>query len=189
MSLATETFGRELGLIADDTLRNFTEYVLTKAPTYFWVVPSSSTGKYHSRQSNGDGGLVRHTKAVVYFSEILCRAYSVEGKDKDIVVASCVLHDVVKYGLVMEKYTTKTHDKEGANFILALGRPFEGLDSEDLGRIVQNVGLHMGQWTKHERAKKFPEEYRVDELIVHLADMCSAGKEVNLEFLQENLIG
>lgn len=189
MSRAYDYLGAELKQIEDAGIRDFTEQVLSVAPMYFWVVPSSSTGKYHCAQSNGTGGLVRHTRAVVYFAGILCRAYALEGRDKDIIVSACILHDVVKYGLTMQKFTTKIHDKDGANFILNTGKQSVLIDKHTVNDIAQAVGHHMGRWTTHERAKKFPEDYTTRELIVHLADMCSAGKEVNLEFLQENLIG
>lgn len=47
----------ELDQIRDEQIMTFTRYVLEKAPTYFWTVPSSSSGKYHPPQSNGEGGL------------------------------------------------------------------------------------------------------------------------------------
>ena len=151
-------------------------------------MPSSSTGKYHNKQSNGEGGLLRHSKAVVYFASILCRAYGIEGKQKDIVTSACILHDIVKYGLVMQKYTTKTHDKEGADFILNLGKDFKELPYDDLLAICCGVAYHMGQWTTHPKKKRFPEDYTNTEVIVHLADMCSAGKEVSLGFLEQNIM-
>lgn len=183
MSLATETFEQELNQIQDKTIRDFTIHVLEKAPPYFWVVPSSSTGKYHSRQSNGEGGLVRHTKGVVYFAGIFCRAYNIEGKYKDRIIAACLFHDVCKYGITMQKYTTKTHDKEASVFVYKLGETFTGLDKTDLVEICNICLHHMGQWGVHERVKKFPEAYTTAELILHLSDMASAGKEVSLDFL------
>ena len=189
MSRAEDLLGNELRQIEDDNIREFTKSALDKAPAYFWLVPSSSTGKYHPAQSNGTGGLVRHTRSATYFAGILCRAYNLEGREKDIVISSVILHDIVKYGLVMEKYTTKTHDRDGAGFLAKLAIDFEGIAKKDVSEICNAVAYHTGRWTSHNRAKKFPEEYATAELIVHLADMCSAGKEVNLEFLQENLIG
>lgn len=189
MSRANEMFGAELELIENDTIRGFTELCINKLPAYFWLVPSSSTGKYHCAQSNGTGGLYRHTRAVVYFSQIFCRAYNLEGKDKDIVISACLLHDGLKYGMVMQKFTTKTHDKEMADYVLELGKSYPAIAYQDLMSICTGIAFHFGRWTAHPKAKRFPEDYSKIETVVHLADMASAGKEVNLEFLQENLIG
>jgi 23S rRNA maturation-related 3'-5' exoribonuclease YhaM len=193
---AREYFGAELDLIKDDGVRQFTEFALNKAPTYFWVVPSSSTGKYHPSQSNGKGGLVRHTRSAVYFAaDRLCRAYNVEGLDRDVVISAVLLHDLVKYGQPMQKYTTKDHDKTGADYIYALYKGLaekgeaEEISKDTVGSICKAVAFHFGRWTTEGRAKQFPQDYTVLETIVHLADMVSAGKEVNLDFLQESLIG
>jgi len=191
MSVAKEFFETELELIEHGDIRHFTEYLLNKAPAYFWLVPSSSTGKWHPPQENGTGGLVRHSKAVAYFAERLCRAYAVEGRDKDLILSACVSHDICKYGLVMQKHTTKTHGTDGANYILNMWKQFVNdkgeLPEQDVLVICRGVAHHMGRWTIN--GKKFPEEYTTSELIVHLADMMAASSEVSLGFLQESLIG
>lgn len=180
----------EVSLIQDEGIRSFTQYVLDRAPNYFWTVPSSSTGKYHPRQSNGIGGLIRHVRSMVYFAGILCRAYSVEGKEKDIVISACILHDLLKYGDPMQKHTTKTHDKEGADYVFKLGVSYcteveqPVVTKQTVLDICKAIAYHMGQWTSDNRKKMFPEEYTRTELIVHLADMVSAGNQVNLDFLE-----
>ena len=67
-------FERELNLIVDEELRMITKaYLDEKVPPYFWEIGASSSGKYHPKFSQNDGGLVRHTKAVVMFAEELLR--------------------------------------------------------------------------------------------------------------------
>ena len=34
----------------------------------FWTMPASTSGKYHPAHSLGQGGLIRHTRAVVLFA-------------------------------------------------------------------------------------------------------------------------
>lgn len=181
-------FATELSMIKSDDVRTFTEEVLRKAPNYFWVVPASSTGKHHPPQDNGHGGLVRHSRAVVYFGTRFCMSYNIEGRRRDLILASCILHDIVKYGFTMGRWTTKTHGKDGADFIMNVWRQNEELlPKGDVLTIGKCVALHMGRWT--EGGKTFPTDWEVDEQIVHLSDMMSAGKEVMLGFLQESLIG
>jgi len=81
----------ELNQIVDKQIKAFTEHVLNNAPDYFWLVSSSSSGKYHPEQSQGEGGLVRHTKAAVYFAVKLCEVYGVTGSMKDCVISACIL--------------------------------------------------------------------------------------------------
>jgi putative nucleotidyltransferase with HDIG domain len=176
---------QELNQIADNKIRDFTQHVLKSAPEYFWTVPSSSSGKYHPEQSNGEGGLVRHTRAVVYFAVKLCDVYSVIGTEKDCIISACILHDIVKYGEVKLPHTTKNHDYEGAMFVKKLGEAYD-LDREALLIIVGCVAWHMGRWTDmtgRNRAQKFPEDYTKPQMITHLADVISAQKNVALSHI------
>ena len=40
-------------------------YLIDSLPDYFFEVAAASTGKYHPKYAQGEGGLVRHTKAAV----------------------------------------------------------------------------------------------------------------------------
>ena len=70
-------FEREINLIQSEDYRMFVKYYLDNyCPKYFWEIGASSSGKYHPKFSQGVGGLVRHTKAVVMFAEELLRMSS-----------------------------------------------------------------------------------------------------------------
>ena len=58
-------FEKELKYINNDSYRNDAMYLLDALPDYFYEIPAASTGKYHPQYAQGDGGLVRHTKAAV----------------------------------------------------------------------------------------------------------------------------
>jgi putative nucleotidyltransferase with HDIG domain len=177
----------ELNQIADKQIKAFTEHVLGKAPEYFWQVPSSSSGKYHPEQSNGEGGLIRHTRATVYFAVKLCDVYSVTGTMKDCVISACILHDIVKYGEPKQSHTTKNHDYEGALFVKKHGEEF-GLNTDALTTITSCIAWHMGRWTDmsgRNKSKVFPGEYSTEQMITHLADVISAQKNVSLCHVSE----
>lgn len=63
--MKSELFKNELKTITSDDIRDFAKVVLDDAPDYFFKVAASSTGKYHPAYALGDGGLMRHTKAVL----------------------------------------------------------------------------------------------------------------------------
>lgn len=176
----------ELDQISNNQIKTFTEHVLKEAPAYFWVVPSSSGGKYHPPQSNGEGGLVRHTKAAVYFAAKLCDVFNVSESVKDCVLSACILHDIVKYGEPKQAYTTKNHDYEGALFVKKHGEAF-GLDTNVLTCITSCIAWHMGRWTDmtgRSVPKAFPGGYDPAQMITHLADVISAQKNVNLSHIE-----
>ena len=63
----------ELNMIKSDDIREFAKILINDAPEYFFHVPASSTGKYHPSYALGEGGLARHTKAVMRFFNHIIR--------------------------------------------------------------------------------------------------------------------
>jgi hypothetical protein len=186
---------REINMIKCPDIQRFTRNILGKALPYFWSVGSSSTGKYHPEQSNGEGGLVRHTMATAYFAKEFSACFGLAGRDADLAVAAAILHDICKYGIPGGKHTTNIHDKESADYVMALGKAYIAtpeagtFTAADLVEICKGIAFHMGTWTKHERKKEFPYEYSRIELCVHMADMASSRKEVKLAYLEEPTVG
>ena len=75
-----------------------TKFLEEVVPDYFWHVPASSTGKYHPNFAQGEGGLVRHTKAAMCVAEELLRLEEFMYANRDIVYAAIIIHDCFKYG-------------------------------------------------------------------------------------------
>ena len=94
-------FETELQYIKNPKIKEFTQKAIEKLPEYFFSVPASSTGKYHPSYALGDGGLVRHTKAATRIAVELFRmdCFKYSEDEKDMIVASLILHDGCKSGL------------------------------------------------------------------------------------------
>ncbi len=58
----------EISDISDGKVKEFAKKMVEEADDYFFIVPASSSGKYHPSFDLGDGGLVRLTRCVVYYS-------------------------------------------------------------------------------------------------------------------------
>ena len=95
-------FENEIELIQSEDYRMFIrDYLDNYVPNYFWEIGASSSGKFHPQFSQGEGGLVRHTKAVVLFAQELLRMSSymyMSEEHKDYVIMACIVHDTCKYG-------------------------------------------------------------------------------------------
>lgn len=162
-------FSKELGLIKDSNIRNFAEFCLDNIPEYFYLIPASSTGKYHPPFSLGDGGLVRHTKAAIQWYVDLQRWWEEEPEDEALV--ALILHDSYKSGVVQSRYSIKKHAEVAAEQIYNLGIKFD-LDKTILSKICEGIKGHMGVWSaeissrpKSQFAKK-----------ISLADYCASRK-------------
>ena len=181
MEKSSKIFEKEINLIQDEELRMFAHFYFSEvAPEYFFTIGASSSGKFHPEFAQGDGGLVRHTKAVVMFAQELLKMSSyayMKDEYKDYVILACLLHDTCKYGV---KEYDKAHYKDhGAlakctteivwDYYFDSEKPFPFV----LGNAIET---HMGQWGKD---KPFT---NVDRC-VHLADYMASRSFIDIPTL------
>ncbi|WP_157109872.1 hypothetical protein [Thermanaeromonas toyohensis] len=175
--MGPEILGEELSLVKNAKVRQFVEACLRDAPEYFWRVPASSSGKYHPGWAQGEGGLVRHTKAAVRVALDLLRAYPHLEKSRDFIVAALLLHDTLKHG-TGEGRTVKEHP--------LLPEQYYRAHTKLIGRraykkVMALIRGHMGIWGPVKPRIGLFSRLSVVEL-VHLADYiasrkwCSLGK-------------
>lgn len=186
-----DEFEAELRLIKNEEIRDFIRYCLEKAPPYFYEVPSSSGGKYHPSWANGEGGLVRHSRAAAILAVDFARMYKLEGNEADAVVAATIIHDICKWGIPGGKYTTPDHSYTGAKYVHNLAAAY-GKEVPKLKEILGGVAWHNGQWEKRtngQKVKSFPEEFSLIEQAVHCADYTASRAYITINNLEPNLIG
>ena len=180
-------FERELSLIKSESLRcavydymNDPDYV----PDYFWTDGASSSGKFHPKMSQGVGGLVRHTKAVVMFAEELLRMSSyayMKEEFKDFVIAACIIHDTVKYGFgeEIDKSEYANHASNAAQSFAEFC--FNNTNYEPHYLLLQAVRSHMGQWSTDREDRPFTSVDRC----VHLADYMASRNFIDIPSITE----
>lgn len=180
MVKSIKLFEKELAMIKDAELREATaDYLLNATPDYFWTDGASASGKYHPKMSQGEGGLVRHTKAVVMFADELLRMSSyayMKEEYKDYVIVACIVHDTRKYGL-----TAEINRSEYANHAENAAIAFEEFCVEEWGftphfLLLQAVRSHMGQWSTNKEDKPFTSVDRC----VHMADYMASRSFVDI---------
>lgn len=182
----SEIFAKEIALIQDETLRHFTRnYLDNWTPDIFWTTGASASGKFHPDFAKGEGGLVRHTKAVVMFCNELMRmsqwAYMTDAR-KDIAIMACIFHDTCKYGMTNEIDTNeyKNHAENAATNVATAWQeyfhypcPYE---------LEQAIRSHMGQWSTNRDDRPFTP---IDRL-VHLADYVASRNFLSIPELEVN---
>lgn len=129
-------------------------------PDYWFTKPASSTGKYHPQFANGHLGLAKHSLYVAMTWEYFWKGLE-EVFDYDTIIYECGLiattfHDAVKYGyqFLYNKYTTKTHPEDAAEWIKDR---IDVLESEGVyldsvsdyidSYILSAVEHHQGPWS------------------------------------------
>lgn len=182
-------FNLELSLILNEDLKNLIIKTLEQAPEYFWKIPASSTGKYHPNYALGEGGLVRHTKACVRIANELFRNNTVQNftpKEKELIVASLILHDTVKNGFNGGIYTVTEHPLL-VKQLFAQTKVNEK-EEEYCNKLIPLIEKHMGEWTFDRKTKTnvLIEPKSKLERFVHLCDYLASRKCLEVNF---NVVG
>lgn len=181
-------FEYELSCIENDLYYEIAVRAILQAPDYFWIVPASSSGKYHPVTSLGTGGLVRHVKSVYQVSEELLThplyaPFDSIGKDK--IRVAILLHDICKQGLgSTNEHTVPEHPllvREGV-------RPWKDDESiskemsEGWSAICDLIEPHMGVWNKNRSGKEIlPVPSGDMQLFVHLCDYIASRKSITVD--------
>ena len=178
-------FEREINLIVDEDLRMAVKSYMEEAtPDYFWTDGASSSGKYHPQFAQGEGGLVRHTKAVVMFAEERLRMSSyayMREEYKDYVIAACILHDTTKYGMYeYDKAQYKNHAMLAADHFAEWC--YEIGDFYKPSEFLLNaIASHMGQWSTEKEDRPFTSVDRC----VHMADYMASRSFIDIPSISE----
>lgn len=184
-------FSKELGFISDNNKREFCEICLNGLPSYFWVVPASSTGKYHPSYSLGEGGLVRHIKGAVRIAVELfnCNScFNFTKEEQDNIIISLLLHDGFKSGSQDDynnsKYTKHEHPLLASAYVEKVYASHQDLiDYEDIKVISDCISSHMGQWNTNNYSKYvLPRPKNTIQRFIHLVDYLGSRKLLEVNF-------
>ena len=174
--MKSDVLNDQLNLIASQFIREWTKATLEKAPDWFYNAPASSTGKYHPACTIVTGGLVIHTKRVVYIANKLCGGMGISGIEKDMVISACILHDIAKTG--KGGYGTfEDYENHPINAI-KLSAPADNSPLQEyVPKIWELVKYHMSLWTPDPH-KKSIKDYSLMELCVANSDYLATTKDL-----------
>lgn len=187
-----EKLKTELDYIKNERIRRSAEELIKLIPDYFFIVAASSTGKYHPSFSQGEGGLLRHTKAATIIGkEVLSLEYTnniFTDNEKDILLLAIILHDTQKLGKEQERYTRFDHPLLAASFIEENKGKTE-LTEEEIKLLKRVICSHMGQWNTNNYSNiELPKPNDKYEFFVHMCDYLSSKKFLDVKFDENNNI-
>lgn len=105
--------------ITNEELRQFALYATDKIPEYFWVIPASSSGKYHPVTDLGEGGLVRHSLMVARVAIDMLNTTNnlLLLHIRNEILIACLFHDCCKNGIENSGHTEHTHPLIAGEFL------------------------------------------------------------------------
>jgi hypothetical protein len=181
-----EIFQKELDYIWNPKIKEFAEKSLVYAPDYFFVIPASSGGKYHSTFASGEGGLVRHVRAAVRIAVELYRMDMFNyftSDEKDLIIVALLLHDLCKSGIPKQSFTVPDHPLVAAKYINDNPDLHGIITEEQLLIVLDAIRSHSGQWNKDRSGNVIlPKPKTKLQNFVHLIDMLASRKFLEMNF-------
>ena len=183
-----DVFKKELSYIVDEDIKESLAIMIDKIPDYFFTIPAASTGKYHPAFAQGDGGLVRHTKAAVRMAYELYGIYKFPQHTKDLIIMALVLHDSVKKGIEETKWTLHDHPLIACEFIRNNKSELK-LNDDDIEFVCGCISGHMGKFNTCDYSDVIlPLPKTPEQKFVHMCDFLASRKVINITFDKDNNI-
>lgn len=199
----SDLFEKEISYISDKTLQNIVRDTLNAAPECIQTIPASSSGRFHPKADLGEGGLVRHVRAVTAIAKNMIdtdifknMALGVGADDyetimiyADIALAACILHDCMKPNDTPKHSTVFDHPLKAANLFKETAKKYITKENMDYMKVViplvhSCIASHMGQWNTAPYAKGIvlPKPKLGIEQFVHMCDYIASRKFIDFNF-------
>jgi hypothetical protein len=179
-----QLFANEINDIQDEKLRRFAVNLILNAPDYFFTVPASSSGKYHPYFAREEGGLVKHTRCVVFYAECNAESFDFNSHDRDLLIIAAITHDIKKQGDNNSgKHTIWEHPELAAKYVMEIQAKYPTLIAQnDAFKIAEAVLCHMGKWAHHaefvRNKKAYPMPKNMFEYALQSADYIASRTEL-----------
>lgn len=188
-----EMFKDELNHIKNERIRNSCLKLIEILPEYWFSVAAASTGKYHPAYAQGEGGLLRHSKAAMRIGfELLsdpCIGDKYTSDEKDLMLMGLLVHDGLKLGNPKEKYTRFDHPILMAEYIKDNREKLGELSEEEAIFLGDVIKTHMGPWTTDYNGNEVLERPKTKyQNFVHMCDYLASRKCLLVPFDENNNI-
>jgi hypothetical protein len=180
-------FETELGYIKNPRIKLFAEEAIKTLPDYFFDVPASSSGKYHSQYALGNGGLGKHVKACARF---VLECFRLEWynnfteDEKDLIIVALLLHDGAKSGIPQQENTQFNHPVIICEYLRKQETLKNIISEQYFDFIISGILSHMGSWNVDRNGSvRMPKPETKAQKLIHFTDYVCSRKifEVNFD--------
>ncbi len=171
--MGIEMLSGEIERINSEDIKMFAVLALMHADPKFWTAPCSSTGKYHPPEDQGEGGIIRHLIKGTAVVEEFARRARFSPLERDIAIASFLLHDICKQGAPpWGEHTDYTHGMIAYDWL----RQFPLHDMYAKQAILDGVRYHMAPWcyVVSPFGRKEGRAFTQDEMLANLNEVARA---------------
>ena len=173
-----------LDTIENEDMMTLAHSLMMTIPEYFYSVPASSTGKYHPEYTCGNGGLLRHTLAVVQLANHMfdMDPSAFTSRERDMIRIAGMMHDTRKSGtqedFYLDPHTKFEHPILAADAIISVS---DIIPMQELQCIADMVACHMGRWnTRDGYTLVLPIPSTPMEILLHTCDFLASRKDITI---------
>lgn len=175
-------------LLKDFETEIISEYfkdMVAEIPDYIFIIPSSTSGKYHNRTQCEKYGQIYHE---YMFASILNHRLRLKGNRekyntpeiRDCMRCVPVFHDAIKCGWNGSQYTVQDHPMLAAEWVRTT-RVEHDISDEYKEMIACMCEAHSGEWNKNRSGKVIMPEPRNDmEFFIHECDILSSRADLDM---------
>ena len=182
-------FNKEIGYIKDESKRRDIEVLINLLPDYFFLIPASSSGKYHLKFALTNSGLVKHTKVAVRIAiDMFETVNNFSDNDKDLIIMALIMHDGLKKGIIEEENTRFDHPLLVSKLIMENANKLE-MDIDDVRKMCMMIESHMGRWNTSKYSDiELPIPINEIQRFVHRCDYLASRKYLNVRFNKLDIV-
>ena len=167
---------------------NIKEYFLDmceEIPDYIFVIPASTTMKYHNKTQCQKFGQLYHEFMFASIMEHRLRLKGNKEKFSTPEIRDCMrcvpfFHDAIKCGLNGSQYTVQDHPMLAAEWVRQT-KVEHDVSAEYKEMIACMCESHSGEWNKSRAGKEIMPEPRNDmEFFVHECDILSSRSDIDM---------
>lgn len=172
-----------------EEIKSYCEDMINDIPDYIFMIPSSTSLKYHNATQCKTHGQLMH---ILMFAEIMNYILDLEYvKEKtDPVKRDClrctpIFHDAIKCGLNGSQYSLHDHPLIAGKWIRETVVEHD-ISQELKDYIARLCESHSGEWTSTKRSKVvLPKPETDDQFLVHLCDYLSSRPNLDMTYEDE----
>lgn len=160
-------------------------------PDYFFTMPASTSGKYHSEQQCRAGGQLIHAFMFQSCLEHLIALernrsnFASDPHTRDLMRCVPLFHDAYKCGTANSKYTVPDHPVIAAAWVRNT-KPAHDISLYDKEIIAGMCEAHSGEWNTDRSKKEIMPKPRNDmEFLIHECDILSSRKDLTYDVPEE----
>lgn len=172
-----------------EEMKDYCTDMIKEIPDYIFVIPSSTSFKYHNKTQCQPHGQILH---MLMFGEVMNYILDLEyvkentnEKQRDCLRCTPIFHDAIKCGTNGSQYTVHDHPLLAGEWIRNTSVEHD-INTETKEYIARLCESHSGQWISNKRSSVIlPKPENDEQFLIHMCDYLSSRSNLDMTYSDE----